>query len=711
MRARFGLMAAFSIAAHLALSHPAVADDALHLGSIAVPAVNQAPPIDGTLDSPLWKSAAVAHLGYDLRSHAAAPVDTTVYVMTDGAFLYVGVQARQNVPIRATEHTNGVGLDTDDEVQVDLWPDGTKGFRYKFTSTPIGTHYQFSSENNSFEPDWRTAGRIVDGGYVVNMRIPLEVMHGTGSGGWRVQFIRYVPVTNDVLVWSYGSAQQAFNDVTYSGSLSGLPRLNAARGKTRVGVYTLGEAASSSIGGDRLRAGADVSVPLVPGTSFVGTLYPDYSNVEIDQESIAPTAFARFFNDVRPFFTQGANVYSYPNGVCQTCPGIAEFYTPHIPTPREGYAIEGQRGLFSYGALHTITDGRTDTGDAIDYVSADQKTAVNFQGSQVDAAPGVLAPLPFQPFAVHDAADGIMVEHSNLRDLQVFARYATDRGTDVLDGTQSQRYEGGAAWFNPSGANFYATIRKIGAYFDPIDAFVQHPDLAGYDLNFFAPTKFATTARITEVDFGGDLSRYHDHTGALDQTNTGANVSITTRTLFNLQLTTGSSYVLLPGSSPGSSVFTPVTQQGAQIGYNLNGLLPSSVGFQRGRFGPGELDSWTRVSTVRVGTRGAFTLEDDDTDQSADSGQRYVQWLERVSFAYQSGPNQSLALGVRRILGAQPQLIGAPSSVDAWNLSAAFHQKVPGGELYVVYGDASAFATAPRFIVKYIKYIGADKGT
>src|SRR5579863_937731 len=322
------------------------------IGSISVPATTSAPPIDGRLSDAAWHGAAVVHLDYDLRSHQAADQATTVYLTSDGAFLYVGIDARQKSPIRATEHTNGVGLDTDDEFQVDLWPNGPSGFRYKFTSTPIGTHYQYSSENNAFEPEWVTKGRIVDGGYVVTMRIPLSVMHGTGSGDWRIQLIRYVAYTNDVYVWSYGPQQQDFNDVAYSGSLGGMPQLSAQRAQPRVGLYGLGEIASRSIGGDTSRVGADISIPLVQGTSFVSTLHPDYSDVEVDQQTIAPTAFPRIFNEFRPFFTQGANVYSYPNGVCPAC-NIVEFYTPAIPTPRDGYALEGERGRFSYGALHT----------------------------------------------------------------------------------------------------------------------------------------------------------------------------------------------------------------------------------------------------------------------------------------------------------------------------------------------------------------------
>lgn len=256
------------------------------IGSLDVPKVTAAPAIDGSLDDPAWKNASTATLAYDLRKHQPAADKTTFYMMTDGAYLYVGVDARQAETIRATEHTNGVGLDTDDEVQVDLWPNGTKGFMYKFTSTPIGTHYQFSTENNLFEPEWSSAGRIDPGGYVVTMKIPLNVMHGTASGGWRVQLIRYVETTNTPIVWSFGSEQGNFNDVNYSGELSGLPRLAGLREKPRVGIYGLGSLASQTVGGSTSRMGADISIPIVSGTAFVSTLHPDYSDVEIDQQKV-----------------------------------------------------------------------------------------------------------------------------------------------------------------------------------------------------------------------------------------------------------------------------------------------------------------------------------------------------------------------------------------------------------------------------------------
>jgi hypothetical protein len=670
-------------------------------GSIDVPATATAPVIDGTLSDPLWKNAAVAHLTYDLRNHQRANDATSVYLLADSKYLYVGIDAKQSIPVRATEHTDGVGLDTDDEVQVDLWPNGTSGFRYKFTSTAIGTHYQYSTENNLFEPGWLTVGKIVPGGYTITERIPLAAMHGTGTGGWRCQFIRYNPVTNDQYVWSYGSQQQDFNSVNFSGTLAGLPRLAALKARPRIGVYGLGAIAAPSAGGSTSRMGADFSIPVIPGTAFVGTIHPDFSNVEIDQQTIAPTAFQRIFTEVRPFFAQGANFYNYPNGTCAGCPGILELYTPNIPTPRDGYAIEGQRGLFTYGAYDSVGAGRSDTAQAVNYVTPNQQTSLDVMRTSVNM-PGF-----------RDDLSGFVLEQTDNKNYLTYVRYANDSGTDVLQGDQAQRYEAGGGYYTPT-ASIFGAIRKIGAYFNPFDGLVQHPDIAGYNLNASKALKYAPTAAITEVDLSGNIDIYHGTLGGLNQTDQSIAVSVNTRTLFNFQATVGSDYLRLD-----NGLFSPVTQQGLAFGYNLQSAMPTAISFNTGRYGPGRLNSWARSSTIRVGPRGLFTLEVDDTDQFLDRGVRLTQWLERAGFAYQRSSNDSFAFGVRRIIGTTPDLDQLPCTAShfnacfqsGWNLSAAYHRRFRQGELYVVYGDANNFSTVPQFIVKFIKYLGAEKGT
>lgn len=656
---------------------------------LTVPIVTSPPAMDGTLRDPLWQKAATATLGYDTNLHQPAKQPTTAYLLTDGKFLYVGFDVKTSAPISAQERTNGVGMDTDDEVQVDLWPGGDQGFMYKFTSTPIGTHYQFSTENNSFEPTWTSLGKIAPGGFTVTMQIPLNVMRGTGKI-WRVQLIRLCPATREYLVWRGAASQSDFNDVTYSGRLTGIPTVGGVRPKPRVALYGLGSYASRSIGGSTSRAGADLSIPLDASTTFVATLHPDYSNVEKDQQSISPTAFRRFFSEVRPFFTQGANFYNPFS--CTGCPGIEELYTPAIPTPRDGYAIEGKEGRFNLAAFDAVGVGRNDSAQSFYYKTPNRRWQIATQRVSV-SMPG------FNDVTITDG-----VTYNNHSDLFAYYNWGYDKGTAVLDSNDNRRSDFGIGYEPP---NLFVgfSIRKIGTYYNPFDGIVAHPGIAGYNFNFWKQWNYRGKSSFKWIQVYGSIDRYHGTTG-LNQTDNNLGFDVLTKNYVEVWANTGSSYLLL-----GNGVFAPITLNSRGFGWRSTTAYPTFIEYDTGRFGPGKLVSWARSSVIRLGNRASITLQANDTQQHLDNGTTYTQWLERLSYAYQSGPNESFAVGVRRIIGTPPMLSGIPSFSSAWNLSFAYHKLIQHNEIYLVYGDASAFATSPQLIFKVVHYFGADKGT
>jgi len=678
------LLCAGSMAAASALE-PAATSDLL-----TVPVVASAPMMNGTLSDPLWQKAATATLGYDVNLHQPAKQPTTAYLLTDGKFLYVGFDVKTTAPIRAQEHTNGVGMDTDDEVQIDLWPGGDQGFQYKFTSTPIGTHYQFSTENNSFEPTWASAGKVNDGGYTVTMQIPLGVMRGAGKL-WRVQLIRLSPATREALVWRGAASQSDFNDVTYSGKLAGIPKIGSARPPTRIAVYGLGTIASRSIGGSTSRAGVDLSIPLDSSTTFVATLHPDYSNVEKDQQSISPTAFRRFFSEVRPFFTQGANFYNPFS--CTGCPGIQELYTPSIPTPRDGYAIEGKEGRFNFAGFDAVGLGRNDSAQSFYYKTPNRRVQIATQRVAVNM-PG------FNDITVTDG-----ITYNNHSDLFAYYNWGYDKGTNVLDLSDNKRSDFGIGYTPP---NFFVgfSIRKIGTYYNPFDGIVSHPGIAGYNTNFYKQWNYTGNSRFKWIQVYGSIDRYHGNDGALNQTDNNLGFDLLTHNFIELWANTGSSYLRL-----GDGTFTPITINSRGFGWRSTTAYPTYIEYDSGRFGPGKIVSWGRSSVVRVGNRASVALQANDTQQFLDNGPTYTQWLERLSYSYQSGLNESFAVGVRRIIGYSPVLEGTSRFSSAWNLSFAYHKLLQHNEIYLVYGDASAFSTSPQFIFKIVHYFGADKGT
>src|SRR5690348_3548414 len=120
-RRRFFLIVSLAVALASAACFsfgPAAAAEENATLSITIPTVASPPPIDGTLNSPVWQQGAKVALGYDRQTHGAAAETTTAYLLTDGKALYVGFEAQQTrTPIVATQHTNNVGVDTDDEVK------------------------------------------------------------------------------------------------------------------------------------------------------------------------------------------------------------------------------------------------------------------------------------------------------------------------------------------------------------------------------------------------------------------------------------------------------------------------------------------------------------------------------------------------------------------------------------------------------------------
>ncbi|HEV3155135.1 MAG TPA: hypothetical protein VGZ02_15100 [Candidatus Baltobacteraceae bacterium] len=686
---------------------------ALSSYSFSVPVVQQTPPLDGAFDPSAWKNAATLQLGWDLQGHKSAPDKTAAYVETDGTNLYVAFDAKQSGAVVATQHTNNAGLGTDDDVSVYLWPGGSDGFRYQFTANPAGTHYQFSSENSSYEPVWYSHGRIAADGYQVVMKIPLAIMRGAQAGKpWLIQLSRTVENTGDLLVWAYDSNEQQPSSSVYAGSMDGMKTIAAARLKPRVGLYTLGSIAGSSIGGSTSRNGVDLSIPYTPTSSFYATVHPDYSNVELDQQSISPTAFRRYYQEVRPFFTQGQQAYDNFN--CDLCQGINTLYTPAIPTPRDGYAVEGTQGPINYGAFDAVGDGRNDTAQALTYQNHSKTISASIQRVGVNL-PG---------FADDSLETGLA--WGDNKHLFAYGNYGTDSGTNVVDARRAQMYDFGAGWSDPT-TTFATTYRKVGEYFNPADGFVWHPDIAGYGAYFAHAFIMPDNKPIRSVTFTSIIDSYHDHTGALDQTDQGANLDILTKGRIDVSISgIGSDFLRLSNGdfvsvsqnqyavTFGSGAQNTSVNNGAQHG---SSATPTTLSLTQGRFGYGHLNYWSLSTTQHALRNGLVSFEVDESNQNMDSGLTYRQWLERVSYTYQSGPNSSLALGVRRIIGVSPVLVlPAPGQsapfTSAWNLSAAYHRTFDGSnELYAVYGDASALSTAPQFIVKWLHYFGAAKGT
>ena len=387
--------------------------------ALTVPRLSTAPAIDGTLGAE-WTTAASVNLATDFTYRRPAEEPTTVRIAEDAGGLDIAFLAVQHEAVTAAQTTNAAGVQSDDYVGVYLWPQGTNGFSYGFFANPRGTRYQTSSENSAYTPQWSAVGRATAGGYVVTMHIPFGIIRNGGSTRWRGQLVRNVVASGLIDVWAFSSNQSNPNDPAFAGIWSDVGPPQVVRSPARAQVYALGELTTPAYGGNTSRVGADVSLPVTPTASLVASFHPDFSNVDTDQQTIAPQAFAYQYTEVRPFFTQAAQAFNH-NLASFNSPQF--LYTPAIPTFRDGYALEGTQGPFTFSGFDALSNGRTDQGQAFDYSAETTRASytANLQHIAVDTTSGL-----------HDVLDTITTGYQDQQlHLGVYANAAAEHGSLV----------------------------------------------------------------------------------------------------------------------------------------------------------------------------------------------------------------------------------------------------------------------------------------
>jgi hypothetical protein len=686
--------------------------------SIAVPFFKSVPSANDA--DPGWKDASRVTLGMDFNRRSAATGVTNVYIGQEDGHLDVMFVAAQKERITETQVTNGSGVMSDDYVEVVLAPQGTKGFEYAFYANPRGARFQTSSENSAYAPEWSATGTNTGTGYVVTMRIPLQIMRSGGATTWRVQFVRYTQATNELSVWAYSPRASQVADATFFGSLHGIgiSQTASTRPKARIQPYSLGEFGPST----GARMGLDASIPISPTASFVTSLHPDYSNVEVDQQTIAPTAFPRQYREVRPFFTQvGSSFNSWLS--CGNCP--IPLYTPAIPKFSQGYAVEGTQGPLTFAAYDALGKGRSDEAQTLVYSFSNPGHAVLLAAQSV----GVATATSVDHTTTLDA--GYLNQTSHFG---AYANAGQDRGTYVTSPHLGNYFEGGALYAGAT-LQYGINYQKIGAQFNPQDGYVQQPDVAGYAAYGRKIFNFGSKSAIQDVFLLDSYTRQWNGQGRLALTTNYGQVNVDFKNLFTVSVSLNNQGVL---TSDGRLL--PFDANGFLIGYRLgknqaNGSstttsAPTYVQYSGGRYYDGKLDSWVYHSTVRLAKRLSIVLETDENRYAATArGENSTtQWLERASLDWQVSRYARFDIGARRIIGpnlpnsfqalssSSPSVCGGDPyypgcSVRAGNVSLAFHFLAFKNEFYAVYGDPNALTTSPTFFLKWIRYMGAEKGT
>lgn len=333
--------------------------------------------LDGHID-PAWSSADSASGFFQLQPYYGKPPShgTVAKILTTPGALYcliVCYDDRANVQLLTGLLDNSEG----DVVSVMLDTFNDRQTAYKFAVTASGVRADCrlldDGRNRDFSWDgvWFSATDVYDWGFVVEMKIPYKSIRYNGDlSDWGLDFDRWCATSKEDLYWNTyaeneGQRISKFGRLEFDGTRPSVTGLNLE-------VYPVGIAKATYLRDGKYHVDPDAGVDVFYNPSerltFQLTANPDFAQIEADPFAFNITRYETHFDERRPFFTEGNEVFT-ASGREQNSGfyrPLELFYSRRIgrllpdgtEVPLEvGTKAFGRMGGWEYGGFYARTSG------------------------------------------------------------------------------------------------------------------------------------------------------------------------------------------------------------------------------------------------------------------------------------------------------------------------------------------------------------------
>ncbi|MEM1042812.1 MAG: DUF5916 domain-containing protein [Bacteroidota bacterium] len=287
------------------------------------------PALDGRLGEAAWRSAEAASGFVQLRPHAGEPATqhTEAFVLYDDDALWVGFRCYDDNPdavVARLARRDDWTISDKVFVSLDSYGDGRTAFGFGVNAAGVKYDiltYNDNNEDMSWDAVWDAAVARNDTGWTAEFRIPfsqLRYQTGEGVGAWGIQFQRDIARTDEKTFWA-PILPDVDGFVSRFGTLEGLSGLASPR-RLEVQPYLAsrltrepGEADNPFYSENDLHGsvGADVKYGLTSNLTLSATINPDFGQVEADPAVVNLSQFEVFFEERRPFFVEGVDVFQF----------------------------------------------------------------------------------------------------------------------------------------------------------------------------------------------------------------------------------------------------------------------------------------------------------------------------------------------------------------------------------------------------------------
>lgn len=317
-----GVVTVLLLAASAAAQEPAGSSD------IQAVRTSHPPVIDGRLTEEEWTHAAVvsSFTQQDPDEGKPATERTEVRVLYDDDAVYVGLRLFDSDAAQIGGRLSPRDGDADaDRVTIYLDPmhDHLTGASFRVSASNVQKDtivFNDSWQDSTWDAVWESGVSVDEGGWSAEMRIPLSQLRfpSVQRQSWGFNVERFIRRKNET-AWLRLVPK---NETGLASRMPHLTGLDGLQPKSHLELlpYTAVRAefiASESSGnpfndGSRgfVAGGLDLKWGLTSNLTLNATINPDFGQVEVDPAVVNLTAFETFFQEKRPFFLEGAQIFT-----------------------------------------------------------------------------------------------------------------------------------------------------------------------------------------------------------------------------------------------------------------------------------------------------------------------------------------------------------------------------------------------------------------
>ncbi len=341
--------------------------------------IQTGPKIDGDLNDGCWNLGSWSG-GFRqwIPVEGAVPSNITeIKILYDYENIYAGFKCYDTEPEKMRRIFDSRDQKSGDVIGIafDSYNDDKTAFEFNLTSAGQKIDVKHIGDNAydmTWNANWVGASSVFDSGWSAEMKIPLSQLRYINKKNqtWGLYVYRLIDRFQEEDHWQL-LPRNASTLVNLFGELTGINDIKPSR-QLEISPYlslkhipgnALTKLPNETYNSLKYGGGLDSKIGVSSNLVLDLTINPDFGQVEADPSELNLTSYETFFNEKRPFFLEGKEIFDFNLG------GAQLFYSRRIgQAPRYNYSIQSNERI-NYPIQTTILGAAKLTGKSSDGLS------------------------------------------------------------------------------------------------------------------------------------------------------------------------------------------------------------------------------------------------------------------------------------------------------------------------------------------------------